>query len=307
MHTNQGTKLCPEMTKPSIILKVFNRPDLLEKCLARLFSCHGIEDVNLIVVEQRGNNAVHELIELHREKFVCVIETEPVGESVDAFITNNMMMGYQIAFEYWKSDYVISIEEDVIIASDAIFFVKEMFLRYSRNPRFRGVNLGSQIPLKPGNENKYSLSRFGIHGPAGMITRRTWNRVNQKRVLKNDTVIFDAQLEFILKSGFMIVPHCSRFIDLGTFSERTGSNYFAPENQFSEVVALYFSGLRSSFVGESVECGEFQRSDTLPIWRSDCLLYDPKSNLLFDLKEKLYPLLQTRIGMLYLKFRSGWQ
>lgn len=294
------------MGKKAIVLKTFNRPKLLESCLKSIFTANLIDDFLIIVLRQTGNDEVKEIIERYRDRFVSVIETKPIGASIDAFITNNTMLGYTIAFEFWKVDYVLSVEEDVVLSGDSLHFVDSIFNRYSNDTKFRGVNLGSQIPYDSANRETYSLTRFGIHGPAGMITQKTWKRVNKKNILKNDSVIFDAQLEFLLKSGFMVVPNCSRFIDLGVQSARTGETYSLSNSQVDDPVKRYFFGLRDSFIGENTYYGNFWRRDITPIWRKDCWLYKSRHNSLFNAKALIYPILHGKMGHFYLQIRRKY-
>lgn len=294
------------MAKPGIVIKTYNRPDLLEKCLISIFKCYGIEWAKIVVVRQKGNNEVERVLEKYKERFASYLETDAIGDSVDAYITNNMMLGYQIAFEFWKADYVISIEEDVVVSRDAIHFVDSIFKQFANKPRFRGVNLGSRLPYSSDNLSTYSLLRFGIHGPAGMITCKTWKRIKVKRVLSNDSIIFDAQLEFELKSGFMVTPNCSRFEDFGVSSARTGETHFNQRTSDYDEVSNYFAELRESFVGLNALPSNYYRDDIEPQWRRDCQLYDSRLNFIYDLKAKFYPLLNTKLGRRYLRLRLAW-
>jgi hypothetical protein len=251
-----------------------------------------IDKYKLVLVYQRGNEEVYNLISEKREIFDSVIETNPSGKTIDSFITNNRIIGYYMGFEYWKSDFVVSVEDDVLMAPDALEFIEHAYTRYKNDNFFRGVNLGSHLPFDEETSTSFSLLRYGIHGPASMITKGTWDRIKPKRVLENHHIIFDAQIEFELKTGFMVTPHASRYLDNGINGSHTGEE---PKND-------YFTLLEGSFVGGRKVNKSYFLKNKEPHWRSDCIIYRPRSNLKFFIKAKLYwlllafPNLQKKMG-----------
>ncbi|NBO62339.1 MAG: glycosyltransferase [Flavobacteriia bacterium] len=265
----------------SIVITGFNRPRLLENCLESVFNARGSQNFKKIVFLQYGDDKSRKVIENYADSLDTLIGTHPSGKSVDARITNNRLTGLFLGFEYWKSEYVVSLEDDVSISEDALEFIESCYERYSKNRKFRGVNLGSKLPFTEREKTTFSLLRYGIHGPASMITRETWNRLNVKKLLKHDEIIFDAQIEFELKSGFMATPNCSRYLDQGF----QGTHFIGSETD------EYFWKLSGSFVGDRVpENSQYTLRNLEPNWRKDCKTYTSRNNYYYSLKAILYKL-----------------
>lgn len=272
-----------------VMIKTFNRPELLKKSLESLFNCLDIEKFKVIVIQQAGNDQVNEVLSSFRDRIDSLLQTNPFGSSVDSYITNNTMLGYKIAFDFWRADFVVAIEEDAVVALDALRFVNFIFNKYRKKRRFRGINLGSKIEFSRDKVMTYSRTRYGMHGPASMITRRTWKKIPLNQVLAHHQIIFDAQLEFLLKSGFMVVPNCSRYIDLGRVGSHTGDGKLDYD---------YFDGLERSFVRlESLPATDYLEKSVKQFWRKDCLLYKRIFDPVYDLRAVAYNLLRS-IGKL---------
>ena len=262
----------------TLVINSFNRPILLRDCLESCLSLENLEEYKIVMVHQKGNFEVERIVNEHAHLFSTLITTNPSGDKTDEFITNNRILGLYVGFEFWKSEFVVSIEDDVILARDALKFIEYAFETYRKNPSFRGVNLGSKLSLLEVDPISYSCLRFGMHGPASMITKKTWKKINPQRVMKNSSVIFDAQIEFALKTGFMVTPNASRYLDQGFEGSHTGTG----------TDKGYFQGLQSSFVGHLVSSNSYFHKDILPNWRKDCIIYKTKDDWGYFLKSKLY-------------------
>jgi hypothetical protein len=276
----------------TITITAFNRPDLLEKCFASVSQAWGVGDFKLVVVLQEGNKRCLEIIHEYRAIIDTFLETHPSGNEVDSYITNNRLLGYFIGFEFWKSKYVVALEDDVEISKDSLKFIDAAYERYSADKKFRGVNLGSKLPYSNETALTFSKIRYGIHGPASMLTKNTWSQLNIKKVLENHQIIFDAQIEFELKSGFMITPNCSRYLDNG----HQGSHFFGGGGE------EYFVKLRESFIGENVEVkSKYTLCSMNPRWREDCKIYYRSDNFYYLLLRNIYKLSYFFPGILNLK------
>lgn len=280
----------------TLVVTSFNRPKLIRDCLDSCLNLENLDQYKIVMVHQRGNSEVEKVIAEYSKIFSTLVSTEPSGRITDAYITNNRILGLYIGFEFWKSDFVVSIEEDVIIAPDSLKFIEYAYEKYSNNRNFRGVNLGSRLSSFDIEPNSYSLLRFGMHGPASMITKMTWNKINPSRVMKNASIIFDAQVEFVLKTGFMVTPNASRYIDQGLEGSHTGNN---PDDS-------YFQGLRRSFVGNLGVIHSYFLKNRKPVWRRDCIVYNSKDNYKFNIKSKLYWLLLKFPRIISMLNRRVW-
>ena len=278
----------------SVVLKTFNRPELLKKCLHSLFECTGFRGHKLIVIHQTGNEEVAGILEDFKSEIHSLVQTRPSGSNVESCITNNTMLGFWLAFDFWQADYVLALEEDVQIGKDALEFAYQMFIKYRLDGRFRGVNLGSVLPRSLDRYSTYTRTRYGLHGPAGMITRSTWNDLDLQKLSGVSADNFDALMEFNLKSGFMVAPNNSRYLDRG---------FVGTHSTKLDQASSYFTGLESSFVSVDSTEMSYRENAEDPNWRRDCKIYSPSENWIYDLRSFLYPLLQSKLGKYYLKSR----
>lgn len=262
----------------TLVITAFNRPALIRDCLESCSSLDGIDQYKIVMVHQKGNSDVERIISDYSHFFSTLISTEPSGRNTDTFITNNRILGLYVGFEFWKSEFVVSVEEDVILAPDSLRFIEFAFEKNKSDSNFRGVNLGSKLPLLEVGPFSYSRLRFGMHGPASMITKETWKKINPQRIMKNSSIIFDAQVEFALKTGFMITPNASRYIDQGVVGSHTTD----------KLDDHYFNGLKGSFVGDLKTSNDYFLENFQPNWRQDCVVYKVQDNLKYEAKNKCY-------------------
>jgi hypothetical protein len=205
-------------------------------------------------------------------------------------INRNRYLGNRIAIEELGADRVLAIEEDVEISSDAIRFCNEIMIKYSKKPFFKGINLGSREKYSQEDALTYSRQRYGLHGQASVITRKTWKKFNHKKIKKKfSTHGFDSLIELDLKTGFMVTPNNSRSLDTGWDGTHVPGDQRDP----------YFVEIAESFVGNhQTPTGKFMEKEMHHHWRSDIEIYKvfktpsffiiAKWNLLkHNLKEKL--------------------
>jgi hypothetical protein len=177
------------------------------------------------------------------------------------------LLGREVAFTWLQADWCLGVEEDVQISCDAIDYIFEMYERHHTNPFFRGVNLGSKLKFDESRNALYSLVRFGIHGQASMITRKTWQHFNVNKLRRKSNVSgLDAMMEHYVKTGFMCTPRNSRYLDNGWNGTHSSSD---PDNEhYSSIRASYFEGLSAK--PESYELGKFDSA-----WREDSRPFSP--------------------------------
>ena len=138
-----------------------------------------------------------------------------------------------------------------------------MFLKFKNKSSFRGVNLGSLEPRSQVNADEYSLLRFGLHGPASAISRKTWNHYRNKDLLEfGSSNLFDGIYEHYIKTGFMVTPNQSRFLDSGWGGTHT---LMDPNDR-------YFSGLRNSWLGLTQNVlDSYEQKSIRHSWRFDSI------------------------------------
>jgi hypothetical protein len=189
------------------------------------------------------------------------------------------LLGYQIAFNEYNADWVIAIEEDVILSKDAISFVSYILNKYIKSRFFRGKNFGSREPFSPDLIGTFSLLRYGMHGQGSVIGRKTWDFIRRRRIEKKfSTHGFDSLIEQHLKLGFMVTPNLSRSLDTGW----DGTHMPSDKND------SYFTEMRGSFVGDIDVTPNYRQLNLLHRWREDLEIYKLHKTLRFVLRSKWY-------------------
>ena len=262
--------------KPVVLIITYMRPNLLLNLFESLKSATDLNALDIVIIHQIGNDEVKNIILDFQQNYqkVVVKSIDGSGKNSTENISFNRIEGLRISFEELKADYVIALEDDVQVASDIFDFSTFIMNRYWAAPFFRGINYGSHEKYSDALSRNYAKVRFGIHGPASAITVKTWNKIyTAKNVMRSKYIIFDGLFEYYLKTGFMITPENSRYLDLGYSGTHT------PDKNNS-----YFLKLKESFVGDSVKSNFYYTMNEIKhSLRSDALIYKAKDNLLYGL------------------------
>jgi hypothetical protein len=248
--------------KGVICVATHTRTIQLEKCLERIIIARKGRNIPLVVIHQNGSREVKEILSKFQDEIQLLVHTEAQGKNALENINLNALLYRDIAFFWLNADWCLGVEDDVQISSDSIDFIHEIHNRYKENKYFRGVNLGSRSPHDYQRIGEFTKSRYGMHGQASMITKKTWSHFNQTQLRKKVGLMgLDAMMERYLKLGFMCVPYVSRFLDTGWSGTHTSDN---PEDP-------YFVDLRNSFgSGNYQGTIEYFESKFEPNWRDDC-------------------------------------
>jgi hypothetical protein len=257
--------------KSTLLIVAFNRPELLAKLFESFEKSENSQSQFVVIVHQEGNIRVKNQISLFqsRHKLVHVVQTEGVKGTTEANIAFNRFKGYDYCFNVLQSDYVIALEDDVIISSDVFKFTEFIMSEYWAEKHFRGINFGSYVKFTDATSRQYSKVRYGIHGPASAIHKKTWRQFNNSSVrIRAEDTHWDGAIEYFLKTGFMICPVNSRYLDFGYGGSHTLSSNDA-----------YFVNLNESYIKNYVN-DDFKYSlvkITIP-WFVDMHLYRPNEN-----------------------------
>ena len=261
----------------TILVIAFKRPGLLLNLFNSLESAGDLKSMSIVIVHQIGDEDVNRLIIDFQIKYprTRVKKIDGSDKTSTENISYNRIEGLRICFEELRADYVIALEDDVQVASDILDFTEFTMRHHWEMPRFRGVNYGSHEIYADSSSRNYARVRYGIHGPASAITINTWRKIYTARNLKRSKyIIFDGLFEYYLKTGFMITPENSRYIDLGYGGTHTPDS---PENP-------YFFKLKSSFVGNLVQNNfSYTFNEIQHSWRSDALIYNKRENFKFQI------------------------
>lgn len=246
------------------LILCYSRADLLKQCLSSCLEARGSDEYSLVVVRQTGNDEVRQVLDSLRDRIRLMVEVDGWGRPEEN-IRRNRFLGYFACYETLGAEIVLAVEDDVQISSDSLEFINQMYLRYMDHPRFMGINLGSVEPRSADLLDSYSLLRYGLHGQASVLARRTWKAILESPVVQyRSQGHFDLAIEPILRRGFMVTPNNSRHLDSGA-----GGTH-APTRSIGD----YFSQIEQSWVGNIVsEELDFRHRQIPHSWRADAVQY----------------------------------
>lgn len=263
-----------------ILVNAYARTSELDSCLRSVVNASKNFGTTRLLVHQLGVPESCKISEKYKE-FFDIKYLSPLGENALQRINHNRIVGLTELFDNRGMDAVLAIEDDIEIAHDAVNFCMNSLDLYKNNRNFRGINLGSRIE-KPNNADslrEYSLIRYGLHGQAGVITQNTWVQINRWRLLDNLDSGFDAKIEQFLKTGFMVTPNHSRYLDRGFDVYAT----HAEKNPLHRDFVLN----KKSFVGDQywpVPDKYILKQENHGVWRNDALEFNKSENIYFWFK-----------------------
>ena len=267
------------LAKPVIVVFCHSRAAMLEKCLDSINSANKRQQWKLVLVHQIGSNSVQNVVNKNLSKVDILVTVKPNFDFPLGNINYNRILGTSICFDQLGADYLLAIEEDNLISKDALSFISFAYEEYKDNKYFRGVNLGS---IEFGNsisKEGFSLLRSGLHGSAGVLTKQSWDTIKKKRLfrfdLSNKQKAWDSQIEFYLKTGFMVTPNRSRNLDLGA------GGTFAPKS----ITDPYFKKITKSwYKSRSSARINYRRIQIKHSWRKDVIAFNRIHNIFYKLR-----------------------
>lgn len=258
------------------MLFAYARADLIKDSIKSILAAEGSTNWKKVLIHQLEFDQVDQVIKEYEKHFDLVVRVKRQFEPALGNINFNRILGTSICFELFQSEIVLGIEEDSMISHDALTFIDHVVDKHGLDRAFRGVNLGSLEAKTKENLNTYSLIRFGLHGQAGVITRRTWQKFSMNDLLRDISVEgWDSRFEFIMKSGFMVTPNASRLLDRGWEGTHAPNDPLHP----------YFEKQRLSWVGaEPFVHAPYKRVDQKHSWRIDAINYRTQDSVFFLLR-----------------------
>jgi hypothetical protein len=252
----------------NISIVTHNRPDLLEKTIESVLLAVKKRNIAIYVIWQQPNDSTVELTRRVLDNFSGNLKQIVIQQKKYAIAEDNIdaarLNALEIAFQNPSINYAIVLEDDVCVADDMCEFVESVIVKHGTEKAFRGINFGSKETH--GYAEGYSKNRYGIHGPASMITRRTLVKsgLSQKygKILPKT---WDGFIESYLKTGYMVTPNLSRYIDYGINGTHTNESNLP-----------YFEGLQKSFeILKETKMDNMQYSciQVSHSWRHDCIEY----------------------------------
>lgn len=249
--------------KKLILLLVFNRPEKTKLTLQALRRLKAIENFELLIIRQEGCDEVKHIVNgIDWIKNTHVVTNFNASDSVKYRINFNMHQGLSIAFDKVHADYVIVIEDDILLGYDFLVFCDEIHQKFFGQSKFRAINAFSAEEFSEKNISKYGLFRFGV-GKGWSINKDVWRKLKSIWVEPLDAH-FDCIIEPWIRGGFVVMPYCSRSYDIGW-----GNSSHTPVDQHHE----YYTRMKNSFVGSKrFPIQNYSLDQNIRfLWRSDCV------------------------------------
>ena len=274
------------MSRGLINLATYPRPVLLKKCLSSIANAETSQNYPKLIVLQNGDAEVSRNVNEFADQQTQIIEVDGTQRTPLQNINHNRWLSWKSGFENSDIDWMLSVEEDVVLHPSTLLFVEQILNKYSGRPQFRGINLASRLSDME-NLGTYSELRFGLHGCGAVITRETWDLFTKFEFGdKLESEPLDALIEPILKTGYMVTPNLSLLEDFG---------WYKGTHTSSDSTDVHYVEISSSFKANRLPLSlEFQLKPANPQWRSDCIVYSDADDFYFKVKLLIVPILRSR-------------
>lgn len=258
------------MTSSNLAVSIitFNRPHLLESCLSSVKNAMTRSSYPVYLIIQDSSPEDEEVLAKYSDLISKVIHVQGNRRGVEELINSNRILAWEYAFIIENHEYVICLEDDIEISCDFFGFTEQVLDLNENEENFMGINYGSfEIDLRNGG---FSKIRYGIHGPASLITRRSFEKFKTGYLSRlRGKIAWDSWVEPITKMGFMATSNIAKYRDNGINGTHTSS----------DANSEYFVKLNTSF-----QYGADNPSDLVWIenvshsWRTDCVSFIAKDN-----------------------------
>jgi hypothetical protein len=227
-----------------------------------------------IIAQDPGEE--EEKILLKYASIISIVKRVDSSElDVEQLINNNRIEAWETALVEHGHRYVVCLEDDVVISKDFFHFTEKVLEQNRNEWAFRGINYGSfEISAEV---NTYSRLRYGLHGPASLISIESLQMFQLQKLRKlKGRIPWDSWVEPIAKTGFMVTSNISRYSDNGT----NGTHARLSQN------SDYFKRLHNSFaMGTEWFYDDYSLKNIAHSWRKDCVPFTNNENLKYYLKK----------------------
>jgi hypothetical protein len=252
----------------------YNRSTLLDLCLESVSKALGNRRVPVYLVLQDATIQDEEVVEKYKNLISGIVHVGSENLHTEELINNNRIKAWEIALNSECHDYVICLEDDVEVSKDIFDFTEQVLEQNINLSDFRGINYGSfETDAGAGT---YSRIRYGLHGPASLISRETAKKLNLRNLQRfHGKIAWDSWVEPILKKGFLATSNLSRYRDNGINGTHTSTGD----------ATNYFRKLNASFeIGQRIESMEIINSDIQHSLRKDCHIYRSQDRFKYSRK-----------------------
>jgi hypothetical protein len=202
-----------DLEKKSIIILCYRRTTHLKQVLTALQNCTAVEDFKMVFVVQDPIAPVLQIIrEFPYEKTILSIDGSAYRSAAQA-INGNLFVGLDFCFSQMMSSFVIVLEDDIVLSTDALDYFDSIIQSHKNDSSFRGVNAFSEAIAEPTLGDAYVKTNFGLGWGWAMESgsyfkiRRFWRGTEDNH--------WDFIFEPYLRTGFVVNPIRSRMHNIG--------------------------------------------------------------------------------------------
>lgn len=251
--------------KGALLFITYNRPVHFERVMSAAEESHGFEKLLKIVVQQGSNRNISNFI-AKREYDVCLLKTQFLQKtSSRARINYNMHLGVMTAFEQFDCDFIIVLEDDIVVSPYFFTFVESVMKEHLQNVKFRAVNGFSQNLFSSDQViDKFGYIRlnYGV-GWGWAMPRRTYFALKNSWTGMEDDH-WDSLIEPYFRTGYVINPSLSFISNIGL----EGSGAHSGTNlELERLIELSFKENLKRF---ALGFNEIIEAPQQFIWRNDC-------------------------------------
>jgi hypothetical protein len=253
------------MSRPSLAVSIiaYRRSQLLDLCLESLRNAMITELYPVFIIIQDASKDDLDVLGKYEQFISEIVHTSSNGLNVEDLINRNRILAWELPLIKKGYQHVMCLEDDVEISADIFEFTEKVLEQNSGSKDFWGINYGSFE--KPEETGSYSKLRFGLHGPASLISKRSFEKFQLKTLKKfTGAIAWDGWIDPIVKRGFVVTSNVARYKDNG----KAGTHATAANH------SEYFNKLNESFAyGEKRSTTEYRNIDIEHSWRKDCSPY----------------------------------
>lgn len=252
----------------AVSIITFNRSKLLDSCLESVRIALGNKSYPVYIVIQNASREDEKVLAKYSDIISGTQHVVDQSVGIEELINNNRIKAWQIALIKNHHNYVICLEDDVEISPDFFEFTEQVLEQNDSLKDFMGINYGS-FETK-GSVGTYSRVRYGLHGPASLISLKTFEKLRLSSLQKlHGRLAWDSWVEPIIKMGFVATSNHSRYRDNGIIGTHATM----------DTSATYFEKLNSSFdYGLKQPASAITNLNIQHSIRSDCKIYSQENN-----------------------------
>ena len=247
----------------AVSIITYRRSQLLDSCLRSLSIAMSKNQYPVFIIIQDMDQEDLAILSKYVNLITEIIHVDSGGRNVEDLINSNRIRAWEFPLMSRGYQYVVCLEDDVEVSPDIFEFTEQVLTQVGGCRNFWGINYGSFE--KPVESATYSKLRYGLHGPASLISKRSLKRFKLNRLMRfTGRIPWDAWVEPLVRTGFMATSNVSRYRDNGY----SGTHATLENN------SEYFQKLNESFVhGLRTVATNYYYSDLEHHWRADCRIY----------------------------------